>query len=242
VRRFTRFAEKDSMKKSLAKIKKLFLDLFFPQFCVGCNTEGFLLCKKCEKNIIKIGEQVCPSCLRLNKNGKICQKCAKNFEINGVLVGAYFEEGPIKEMIHNFKYNHALELKKNLAKIMVNALPADLKIDVITFAPLHHQRLAERGFNQAEILAQEVSKNIKIPSEELLVKTRYTKRQVGLSGKKRRTNLEGVFKVHKAESLKGKRILIVDDVTTTGATLNECAKVLKNAGVKEVWGLVVARG
>lgn len=222
------------------EIKNFILDLIFPRFCVGCNLEGSLLCRKCAGKIIQIKAQICPECQRLSENGKFCKKCAKKFDLSGIIVAAYFEEGPIREMVHNFKYNHVLELKKELTDLLNKAV--NQEFDLITFTPLHHRRLAERGFNQSEVLAQELSKRVKIPCESLLIKTKYTKRQVGLSGSKRRKNLTNVFKVKSNQDIVGKKILIIDDITTTGTTLNECAKALKSAGAKEVWGMVVARG
>ena len=202
-----------------------------------------MLCRKCQKQIITVQAPICPECSKLSENGQYCQRCQKGKALKGIIVATYYEEGPIKEMIHNFKYNHALELKKVLSDLLIQAV-SQKTFDFITFTPLHKRRLAERGFNQAEILAEKIAKKLKIPCEPLLIKTKSTKRQVGLTGQKRRENLEKVFKVksYKVESLKGKKILVVDDITTTGTTLDECAKVLKSAGAKEVWGLVVARG
>jgi len=227
----------------ISKIKKFVLDLFFPSFCVGCGQEGSLLCRSCQKQIVTIQTPVCPECRRLSENGGYCSRCCKDKALKGIIVAAYYEEGPVKEMIHNFKYNHALDLKKVLAHLLVQSVGKN-HFDFMTFAPLSSRRLAERGFNQAEILAAAAAQKLKIPCQATLIKTKSTKRQVGLSGQKRRQNLSGVFKIEssKVESLKGKKILIVDDITTTGTTLNECAKVLRAAGAKEVWGLVVSRG
>lgn len=227
--------------KRIKKIKKLFLNILFPEFGVGCNLEGSLLCKNCASKIVQIREQVCPECLRISQNGKYCKRCSDNKYLNGIIVAAYYEEGPLKEMIHNFKYNHAIGLKPKLAKLMADAIPV-MDFSIITFAPLHHRRYAERGYNQAEILAGAVAKLNKLSCDIILTKIRYTKRQVGLTGQKRRENLAGVFRLNSNINIKDQNILIVDDVTTTGATLNECAKVLKDAGAKEVWGLVIARG
>ena len=253
------------MNLKFKKIKKFLLDLFFPSFCVGCGDEGSLICLKCQKQIITVQTPICPECNKLSEEGRYCQRCGKDKALEGIMVAAYYEEGPVKEMIHNFKYNHALELKKVLSNLLVLAYrchcdppaggeaiyhrsPRPLARDdniIVTFTPLHRRRLAERGFNQAEILAEETSKKLKLPCYDTLIKTRSTKRQVGLTGDARRQNLAGVYKVNKVckvESLRGKKILIVDDITTTGTTLNECAKVLKAKGAKEIWGLVVARG
>lgn len=225
------------------KLKNDFLDLIFPRFCVGCGLEGAWLCNKCKKDIIEVLAQICPDCGRLSQNGRYCPRCRKGKSLKGIIVAAYYEEGAIREVVHNFKYNSVTELSDILARLLINAYKkANLKIDLITFAPLHPKRLAQRGYNQAEILAQKLSLKTGTELKNLLKKTRSTKRQVEMSGKNRRKNLIGAFVLNGKQNIKNKKILIVDDITTTGATLNECALVLKNKGAKEIWGLVVARG
>ncbi len=196
----------------------------------------------CKQKIVVVSSQVCPACGRLSPQGKYCLKCRKGKHLNGIISAVYFEEGPTKEIIHNFKYNSVLEFGPYLGKIMAEKL-AEIpgKNLVITSVPLHAKRLAQRGYNQAEILAKVVSSESKIPCLDLLKKIKKTKRQVGLLGRNRRRNLSGVFKFV-GQDIKSKKIIIVDDITTTGTTLNECARVLKEKGAKEVWGLVAARG
>lgn len=269
----------------------LILDLILPKFCVGCNREGTWLCSKCQKDILPVLAQKCPKCGRLSEQGLYCPRCRydsfktevkgkkkpqvvkRRQPLEGIISAAYFEEGPTKEMIHNFKYNSVLDLKEKLGKMLSNAykqsfrakrgitdeyrnwhspeillasrrLAQDDNNTIITFVPLHPARFARRGYNQAEILAEVVSQRLKIPSLNLLRKVKNTKRQVGMVGRKRRQNLKGVFRIRnsKKPEIKGKKIIIIDDIATTGATLNECAKVLKEAGAKEVWGLVIALG
>lgn len=219
------------------------MDLIFPRFCVGCGTEGTWLCPKCQKQTVSIQMQTCPACKRISQNGVYCLKCRPDKFLDGVIVADYFEEGPTKEIIHNFKYNHVLELKKYLGGRLVNAyLKSGISAEIITFTPLHFRRLASRGYNQSEVLAGEVGGKVKIPVSTLLHKVKNTKRQVGLIGELRRKNLTGVFLVKRANLVKGQEIIIIDDILTTGTTLNECAKVLKEAGAKKVWGLVLAKG
>jgi ComF family protein len=230
------------MKAVLKKTRNLLLDLVLPKFCIGCNKEGTYLCIKCKKEILLVSAQICPECRRLSDGGRYHPECRKDISLQGIIVSAYYKEGPTKELIHNFKYNSVTELKGCLGK-MISKAGKDIQADLITFTPLHPRRLAQRGYNQAEILALEASRRLKIPCLDLLRKITHTKRQVGLRGTQRRKNLEGVFRIKNQElSIKNKKIVIVDDITTTGTTLNECAKVLKEAGAKEVWGLVISRG
>ena len=238
-----------AQKNLFTKFKVVFLDLLFPRFCVSCGIEGTWLCASCKEDIVLVKSQLCAGCQRLSPNGRYCPKCRKGKALKGIIVASYYEEGPIREMIHNFKYNSVTELDNELVDLLYQAFKNfkenNIKIDIITFAPLHSARLAQRGYNQAEILANKLSGKTKIEVKPLLYKNKKTKRQVELTGKKRRENLLGVFGTRMKNlesSVKNKKILIIDDITTTGTTLNECAKVLKDAGAKEIWGLVVARG
>lgn len=151
----------------------------------------------------------------------------------------------MRELIHNFKYNHILALGDFLAGILVDALEGNLPLKddfLITPVPLYWLRQSARGYNQAEILAKAVSQRLKLTSKNIIIKKRRTKRQVDLKGKKRRQNLKDVFVVRQSLNMTGKTIILVDDITTTGTTLQECAKVLKRAGARRVWGLVIAKG
>jgi len=272
-------------------IFQFLLDLIFPKFCLGCQKEGVWLCRSCQREILLVKTQVCPECGRVSEYGEYCSKdrfikpkgtkSKKARALAGIITAAYYEEGPVKELIHNFKYNHILELKDILGGLMAKTLKDNLDIAngiLITAVPLHFLRRAQRGYNQSELLAEyvadkmnerqpkagqpRVEKNFKI-----IKKIRRTKPQIKFSGKKRRENLKNSFKISRRTrfsvfgrklklglrypfveqdlscvSLKGKTIVLVDDVTTTGTTLNECAKVLREAGAKRVWGLVVAKG
>lgn len=246
------------MNKKFIFAKDLILDTIFPKFCVNCGLEGTYLCENCRQKIVIVAMQVCPLCNRLSANGVYCHDCRydiiakkpkikkKRKPLQGIISAAYYEEGPTREMIHNFKYNSVLEFADVLAGLMDQAYKNNhLEFDVITFAPLHPRRQAQRGYNQAEMLAQKLSEHAKVECLKLLKKNKATKRQVELSGKRRRENLKGKFALLSADiknKIKGKKILIIDDIATTGATLNECARALKTVGAKEVWGMVVARG
>ena len=204
------------------------------------------LCSKCRDEILPVKTQVCPSCGRISEYGKYCLEDAKPHGLGGIIVSCYYGEGPIKELIHNFKYNNVTELGEILAKMMAKALKDNIagigKDIILTAVPLHFLRRAQRGYNQSEILTELVGKNLGLKKLQLLKKIRRTKPQVKKSGKKRKENLKNCFKISKNIDIRGRTIILADDVTTTGTTLNECAKVLREAGAKRVWGLVVAKG
>lgn len=243
----------------LTTIFQFSLDLIFPKFCVGCSREGEWVCDECREKILPVITQTCTVCGRISKYGEYCTKdrylkvkikgktVKKVRPLNGIIVSCYYEEGPIKEMVHNFKYNNITEIGKMLGEIMVRTLKENLddigEDIIVTAVPLHFLRRAQRGYNQSELLAEYVADKMKLRKNfKIIKKIRKTKPQVKFSGKKRRENLKNCYKIFDKNAVRGRIIILVDDVTTTGTTLNECAKVLREAGAKKVWGLVVARG
>jgi len=194
--------------------------------------------------------------------------CKNKFSLDGIFICANFGEGVLKEAIHQFKYNGISDIGGILGKLVSGKL-ASIKLenksgivpefDIVIPVPLHKKRLRQRGFNQAEILAKEIVKihrgtlrfkagalNQHI-AKNILVRKKFTVPQAELDREERLNNLKDVFAVHNvgtrhALSLQDKNILLVDDVTTTGATLEECARVLKQNGARSVWGIVLAKG
>lgn len=235
------------MKKSLRKLydfKKSIYDLIFPKKCVECGKEGFWLCKKCFKKIIIIKAPFCPFCYKLTPQGQYCSRCQRYYNLTGVIIAAHYEN-PLKEAIHKFKYDRIKELVEPLSELLISRLELGFPRGnlVLIPIPLSKRRQLERGFNQAEILAERVGPEFEIPLlDDILFRTKERPAQIELKGKERRENIKGVFKVKgDIKKIKNKTVLLVDDVFTTGATLNEVAKTLKRAGVKNVWGLVIAK-
>jgi ComF family protein len=154
-------------------------------------------------------------------------------------VGAY--EGRLRHLIHLFKFDHMRQLDRPLGRFLRTGLPPDIQFDLLAPTPLHWTKRLSRGFNQADLLARELSRSTGIPVARLLRKTKSTEAQSTLSGPERRRNVKGAFRVKNAAQVSQKRILLVDDVYTTGATANACAKVLKDAGAHSVAVLTLAR-
>src|SRR4030042_7083182 len=201
-----------SIKHYIKVVYNFIFELIFPRFCVGCNQEGTWLCSSCFQKIVKVSSQVCPGCGRLSPQGRYCLKCRKGKFLKGIIAAVYFEEGPTQEIIHNFKYNSVLEFGPILGEIMlekIDEIPG--KNRIITYVPLHQKRLAQRGYNQAELLTREIANIKKMEENNLIVKIKHTKRQVGLVRQKRRKNLQGVFKVREGIAIKNKNIIVIDD-------------------------------
>ena len=232
------------LKEALALIK----EILFPVFCVECGAEGEWWCRECLQKIKINYINGCPVCGVKTSRGEVCEKCRANSFLNGVVaLFNYRENDPIAKLIKQFKYNFAGDLKnfwpKIIQKINNNFLPWD-NFTIIPI-PLHARRQRERGFNQAEVLAQVFADNLKtqgfscVLNNKALGRTRYTLQQARLSKEERHRNLLNAF-VWRGQIVP-ERVVLVDDVFTTGATMQEAAKVLKQAGVKEVWGLALAR-
>jgi len=222
------------------------LDLLFPRKCFGCGQEDFWLCPECFTKIIKVQEQLCPKCHRVSALGQFCPSCKKDKKLSGVLVSLYLDQGSVRDLIHALKYDFIFGLAPILASFMIEPafkLINEKKIDYIVPVPLHKSRFSWRGFNHAEKLAEIISFQTKVALKtRVLVRRIKTTPQVELKREERLKNVRGAFCCPKPEEIFEKSIILVDDVLTTGATLEECAKTLRQAGAKNVWGLVIARG
>jgi len=153
--------------------------------------------------------------------------------------GSY--EGTLRELIHLLKYGKVRPLARPLGKLLASALPSDLVCDAVVPVPLHWRRRLERGFNQSELLAKAVARRYGQRPVNAVRRRRRTDAQTGLSNAERRTNVAGAFSVVRKDAVAGRRIILVDDVMTTGATAAACAGVLKRAGAQRVTLVTLAR-
>jgi ComF family protein len=172
----------------------------------------------------------------------LCRSGLRGFDA-AYCYGAY--EGLLRDLIHLYKYGRIKTLARPLADLLMAALPRDERFDMIAPAPLHWIRQWQRGFNQSELLAREIARRTGIPLERPLARVRHTPSQAGLSNTGRRRNVTGAFRCRRgsrgARLVAGKRILLIDDVMTTGSTGAACALALKRAGAKRVALLTIAR-
>lgn len=244
----------------LQNTKKFILDTLFPISCISCGCDDVWFCEKCLVDFKFLPNQVCPQCEKITTDqGQLCKSCKINsFGLDGLLIASNYKDNNIAKLVHLFKYNFIEDLHFPLGKILTKTiLKNDLPLpNLIIPVPLHKRRLRFRGFNQAELLARHLSVNIapglEIPViSDLLIRTKYTPPQMKIKKySARQENIRDAFEIntkkgHQASlwtpSVQNKNILLVDDVATTGATIFECAKILKKNGAKKVFGIALAR-
>ena len=228
------------LARNAAGLRNALLDLLFPPRCVVCRRAGLWFCAACCASIEKIIPPICQRCGRPLISSH-CPYCAKSpMQIDGTRAVAFFE-GNLRVAIHAFKYQHRTELA-DLFGTMLNdyLLTFPLPMDTIIAVPLHTNRARARGYNQALLLAQALSARQNIPVwEDALARTRATQSQTELDAAGRRQNVYAAFAA--TERVRGARVLLIDDVCTTGATMDACGAALYARGAKSVWGFAIAR-
>lgn len=226
-----------------------FVGLIYPPRCFVCGRASQEpLCQSCLSQVELIKPPLCERCGKpLGEAGRSCRDCRgrRLYFSHARSIGLY--DGSLKEAIHALKFGGGRRLGYFFAQVMVKSLPADfLEIDLVTYVPLHRGKRRRRGYNQAELLAKAFGRRMDRPVRCLLKCQRRTEDQAKLNLKDRRVNVRGAFRLsgHSSsgwENVKGKRIILIDDVYTSGSTVNECARVLRQAGAKEVKVLTLAR-
>jgi ComF family protein len=201
-----------------------------------------MYCSTCCDATLRIRAPFCPRCGRPQDTSRVCLKCAvEPPELDGIRSVALFE-GTLRGAIHQFKYSYMRDLAVPLGELLVSyCQETPLAADVIVPVPLHVRRLAERGYNQAALLAQYLGSALGIPVYcDCLRRSRYTESQTRLNAQERSRNVDGAFACTRS-GIRGARVLLVDDVCTTGATLGACGRALEQGGARSVWALTVAR-
>lgn len=233
-----------------------FLDLWYPPHCESCGTAiaeaALVLCSRCRSDLPLIALPRCHRC-SFPFDGEMagfpefeCHDCRERRFAFDCCVAPFRFRNPIRKMILELKYQRQSRLGDPLGEwlgecVATDARLASVTLDGIVPAPLHPVRLRERGFNQAELLAEKVAARTGVPLLNLLRRTRYTSTQTARDRRERMENLKGAFELKEEGSLKGRTLLIVDDVFTTGSTIEACAQVLNGAGAR-VFAATAARG
>src|SRR5213596_1869834 len=228
------------------------VSLLYPPVCTICGTSiraAEYLCDQCEAKAVRISAPFCEKCSEpfdgSIKGPFTCANCAHRTIYFEAAVAAYRGRGIVRQIIHEFKYGRQIHLRHLVARWLHAALDDERlsgsRFDIIVPVPLHATRLRERGFNQASLLAALLSAQTSISSKPLLERIRYTTTQTALDRSKRMENLHNAFRLRKNADVRGLRVLLVDDVLTTGSTLNECARILKRASAFSVHAATTAR-
>ncbi len=243
---------KKEITKKLQDLSEIFLDVLFPKFCLGCGKEGSYICSDCEI-FLSENTPICPICFKHSKTGKKHQICGKKYDIDGV-VSVWDYEGIFRKAIIEIKTDNYFDITKELIRKSFKEILRDEKKfsdfllffcedPKITFIPQFSEKnQIEDDKNHAKLIASQFA--LFLEKEHLflslLKKTKKTEKQAYLSKEKRLKNLKDSFDIKKDISIPEK-VILIDDVFTTGATIKEATKTLKMAGVKKVWGFCLAR-
>jgi ComF family protein len=235
------------LRSGLGWLGQAGLDLLFPPLCIGCERIGFHLCPTCAQQVPPVLPPICECCGQPQAEpGPLCRSCRQSHErpLQMVRAAAIFAE-PLRSAIHRLKYGSRPELGKVLARYLIAVFDQGEwqvlapSLDAIVPVPLHRQRLAERGYNQSALLAEALGSAVGFPVHPgWLERSHATRAQVGLSPQERQENVAGAFRADVAVA--GMRLLLVDDVFTTGATMSACALTALHAGAVAVYGLALA--
>ncbi len=235
------------------RITNWFSGLLFPIRCLGCRKFGNYVCRGCLRTISIKKNFECIGCKRNTPLGQTCFLCAKTNSVDQLLIVADYKNLLVEKSLKFLKYRFIRDLESPLLVLMkryLKWLTLDKKFNVFGVnpllipVPLHPRRLNWRGFNQSELFAKELADTFQMEmAVDVIERTVNAIPQADIKEKEERLkNMNGIFKIKDNKKLTGREILLIDDVCTTGATLNECAKVLKANGATKVIGLVVARG
>jgi ComF family protein len=218
------------------------LDWIYPPTCGGCGKHGERWCADCQEAVTTIRPPLCPKCGQPQDSGELCHACTFSPPRFTALRSWAIFGGPVRKALHELKYKRNVALGEIFGRQLIHCLSRfSWKVDVVVPVPLGIARLAERGYNQASLLARPVALGMGIPfCPHGLSRVRETRSQVDLNAAERKGNVAGAFQA-RAGLVKGRMILLVDDVATTGATLDACASALLEVGAISVYALTLAR-
>lgn len=231
-----------------------FLDLIFPIRCFGCGSfSKRYLCTECEKTVEFNSRFSCLFCNTPASYRQICLKCAKTRKLDQCLSAVSYKNPLINNLVSFHKYKFIKNISQDMSRILMTYLESLRNRGMIDFdrqsmcvipVPLHLRRLRWRGFNQSELLARDIAKHFKVKAyENILWRARNNKPQAEVKLKKyRKKNIKNCFKCRISKNTKDKTVFLIDDIATTGSTLEECAKILKKSGAKRIVAITFARG
>ena len=235
--------------KYIERLKKLgqgLLDLVFPVSCLVCGQENTFLCTQCQAVLPRLTQQQCLVCQTPSPFGKTHTNCVTKNSVDGAIAGLTYKDRNVQNIIEVFKYNFVSDLSAPLADFMIEGINNQGLSDyfqdfTVVPVPLHIRRFNWRGFNQAKLLASALGASLSLKVDDKLVqRQKFTQPQTKLTADQRKQNMDNAFGI--VGDVINKKLLLVDDVVTSGSTANELAKILKRAGASEVWLATVAHG
>ncbi len=219
------------------------LDFLFPRRCVGCGRAGDFFCQDCRRTLPRIAGPVCPRCGRPQASGIACPECVNwQSPLDGMRSPFRFD-GAVRQAVHQLKYRNLRALAAPMGDFLADFLnTSGIPANVVVPVPLHSKRLRERGYNQSALLARRLGQRANLPViESCLLRVKPTPPQARTTAvAERRCNMSDAFACRNAQ-LKDRQVLLIDDVATSGATLDAAAAALKAGGAASVWGLTLAR-
>lgn len=253
------------MRGVLEKLKELkngVLDVVLPVACAECGAEGKYICEKCEIFLVE-ASFICPVCQQASFTGERHRVCVPRYGLDG-FASMWEYEGAVQRLLHVVKYNGVAHAVEEVVERACDSMMLDQKrfgaflsflfspSTLVTYVPMHSRKEKRRGFNQTELFANMLAKRTKSVVARLLEKSKETKPQIDLNKEDRLYNVRDSFRYLAASAPRGhsglpaeiripQNVVLVDDIWTTGATMKECCKVLKKAGIQEVWGFTLAR-
>ena len=217
-------------------LTQTFIEIVLPPVCAGCGSVGHQFCDECQATVAWVVEPVCRRCGRPEiSTASLCASCSLTPPPLELIRAATHHAKPVRKILHKMKYQGYFALARPLGELMVAAWPRwEHELDLVVPIPLHSQRKRERGYNQSELLSDVLEQELDLPSRPpALNRSRHTRPQLGLTANERRANVLDAFSANRA-IVQGKRIMLVDDVFTTGSTLTAAAEALYQAGARSV--------
>jgi len=236
------YASSAALRRRTAGAARLLVDLVYPARCVHCGRPGQLLCDRCLSEAPRLGRSVCRRCAQPLAIPSLCGSCAFDPAVLSTTLAVFQFGGAIRAAIHALKYSDLRSIAPVLGALLTtDPRFAELEADIVVPVPLHRKRLRTRGYNQSELIGRVVARRLGIDMSTGMLR-RLVDTPPQARARSRTERAAGVRDAFRAgEGAPGRRILLVDDVTTTGSTLRECARSLLKAGATRVDAIVVAR-
>ena len=235
-----------TLPQTILKVRTHLLDLIFPIVCLNCGKEGLYLCKMCNAKLKRDEFQICPVCGKPNPFGATHIECKSEVNLDGLVSAVPYKEPLARKLVEHCKYRFISDIAPTLGQIIAEEilnleLTKSFENFTVVPLPLHPKRKNWRGFNQSELIAIELNKHLNLRLDPtILYRKIHTKVQAELKDEERKTNVAGAFASD--QNLSGRKILLIDDVSTTRSTLSQACLALKNNGASEVWAAVFAQG